>query len=170
MGRRAVSGLSAERCGSGTWRAARRLRTLQGHRPGQRRGGNARRPPRRVGLGGPNAATLGLGERPNDLRTLKGHTDSVRAVAVTPDGRRAVSASSDRTLRLWDLESGKEIAAFTGESEIESCAVAPDGRTIIAGERIRPSAFPAARRSRPNKAFNRRNKNTAATSRTASYQ
>jgi WD40 repeat protein len=55
-------------------------------------------------------------------------------VAVTLDGRRAVSASDDRTLRLWDLETGKEIAAFTGESGIGSCAVTSDGRTIVAGE------------------------------------
>jgi WD40 repeat protein len=40
------------------------------------------------------------------LRTLTGHTHSVNAVALTPDGRRAVSGSGDRTLKVWDLESG----------------------------------------------------------------
>jgi WD40 repeat protein len=34
------------------------------------------------------------------IRTLKGHTDEVYAVAVTSDGRRAVSASGDLTLRV----------------------------------------------------------------------
>jgi len=53
---------------------------------------------------------------------------------VTLDGRRAVSASYDPTLRLWDLESGKEIATFTGEDDMGNCAVASDGRTIIAGD------------------------------------
>jgi WD40 repeat protein len=43
------------------------------------------------------------------IRTLEGHTGGVNAVAMTPDGRRAVSASTDRTLRLWDLESGQTI-------------------------------------------------------------
>lgn len=57
-------------------------------------------------------------------------------MAVTPDGRRAASASDDRTLRLWDLESGKEIAAFTGESDMGCCAIASDGRTIIVGESL----------------------------------
>jgi WD40 repeat protein len=42
----------------------------------------------------------------------------------------------DRTLRLWDLESGKEIATFTGESGMNSCAIAPDGQTIIAGDAL----------------------------------
>ena len=46
-----------------------------------------------------------------------------------------VSGSEDKTLRVWDLESGKELATFTGESEMHSCAVAPDGQTIIAGDR-----------------------------------
>src|SRR5689334_3040732 len=47
---------------------------------------------------------------------LEGHTSAVSALAVTPDGRRALSGSEDRTLRLWDLESGNEIATFTGEN------------------------------------------------------
>ena len=68
------------------------------------------------------------------IRPLEGHTDSVHAVAVTPDGRRAVSASGEQTLRLWNLESAKEIATFTGESAILSCAVTPDGRTMISGD------------------------------------
>jgi WD40 repeat protein len=74
---------------------------------------------------------LESGESP---RTFEGHTDSVSDVAVMPDGRRAVSGSADRTLRLWDVESGEEIATFTGEDNIRTCAVAPDGRTIIAGD------------------------------------
>jgi len=68
------------------------------------------------------------------LRTLEGHTGRVFAVAVTPDGRRAVSDSRDETLRLWDLESGKEIATFTGEADMSQCVFTPDGRTIIAGD------------------------------------
>ena len=38
--------------------------------------------------------------------TLRGHPDRVNAVAVTADGRRAVSASEDGTLKVWDLASG----------------------------------------------------------------
>ena len=56
-------------------------------------------------------------------------------MAVTPDSRHVISGSWDYTLRVWDLESGKELATFTGESEMHSCAVAPDGQTIIAGDR-----------------------------------
>jgi len=61
------------------------------------------------------------------LRTLTGHTAGVRAVAVTPDGRRAVSASDDQTLKVWDLESGAVIATFSGDGPLDACATAPDG-------------------------------------------
>jgi WD40 repeat protein len=42
-------------------------------------------------------------ETTQTLRALQGHTGDVNAVAVTRDGRRVVSASSDATLRLRDL-------------------------------------------------------------------
>jgi WD40 repeat protein len=40
--------------------------------------------------------------------TLKGHTSLVNAVAVTADGKRAISGSYDKTLKVWDLTTGKE--------------------------------------------------------------
>ena len=69
------------------------------------------------------------------IHTLEGHTQEVTVVAVTPDGRQAVSGSDDTTLRVWDLGTGRELAAFTADAEITCCAVAQDGHTIIAGER-----------------------------------
>jgi len=53
-------------------------------------------------------------------------------VAVTPDGRRAISVSDDWTLRVWDLERKEIITTFSADGEIDVCAVASDG-TIIAG-------------------------------------
>ena len=41
--------------------------------------------------------------RPACLRTIKGHAEKVNSVAVASDGRRAVSASYDGTMRVWDL-------------------------------------------------------------------
>jgi WD40 repeat protein len=58
----------------------------------------------------------------------------VWGVAITPDGRHAVSASYDYTLRVWDLESGKELASLTADAPMASCAVSSDGRTIVAGD------------------------------------
>jgi WD40 repeat protein len=72
--------------------------------------------------------------RGRELRTLQGHTREVWYVAVTPDGRYAVSASSDFTLKVWDLRDGAVITEFRGEYPLLACAVAPDGRTIVAGD------------------------------------
>jgi WD40 repeat protein len=75
------------------------------------------------------------------MRTLEGRADRVNALTVAPDGRRAISASSDHTLRVWDLETGACIMAFTGESPMSRCAIAPDGRTIVAREKSGRSHF-----------------------------
>jgi WD40 repeat protein len=55
---------------------------------------------------------------------------------VTVDGKQVISASSDNTLILWDLATGKVIASFTGESPIDCCAVALDGLIIVAGDQL----------------------------------
>ena len=66
------------------------------------------------------------------LFTLEGHAGGVSAVAVTADGRHAVSASDnsilhshasqdrvleDNALRLWDLESGQRLRTLKGHTE-----------------------------------------------------
>ncbi|MEG4579789.1 hypothetical protein QUA71_09290, partial [Microcoleus sp. MON1_C5] len=73
-------------------------------------------------------------ERANEgaLRTLVGHTQSVYAVAITPDGKTAISASSDNTLKIWDTETGTEVRTLTGHtSGVYAVAIAADGKTAI---------------------------------------
>src|SRR4028118_293936 len=73
-------------------------------------------------------------ERPGEgcLRTLIGHTESVNAVAIAPDGLTAISASEDKTLKIWDTETGRELKTLTGHSEwVNAVAIAPDGKTAI---------------------------------------
>jgi WD40 repeat protein len=63
------------------------------------------------------------------------HTEAVTHVAVSPDGRRVVSGSSDGTAILWDLESGKAIGQpLKHEGPVMAVAFSPDGgRVATAG-------------------------------------
>ena len=53
-------------------------------------------------------------------------------MAVTPDGQRAVSASDDETLKVWELDSGRELCTLRGHAGfVTAVAVTPDGRIAI---------------------------------------
>jgi hypothetical protein len=54
------------------------------------------------------------------------HEDWGTSVAVLADGRRVLSGSYDRTLRLWDLQTGACLAVFTGDTVITAVAVVRD--------------------------------------------
>ena len=49
---------------------------------------------------------------------LKGHTNVVMSVALTPDGRKGISGSEDKTVRVWDLESGVCLKVLEGHTDL----------------------------------------------------
>ena len=66
------------------------------------------------------------------LQTLYGHDRWISDVALTADGRRAVSASYDFTLKVWDMESGRELRTIMGHSGVPlGVAVSEDGRQAV---------------------------------------
>jgi WD40 repeat protein len=55
-------------------------------------------------------------------------------VTFSPDGRRIVSGSADKTLKVWDARNGQEILSLQGHTGgIHSVAISPDGRHIVSG-------------------------------------
>ena len=67
-------------------------------------------------------------------RVITGHRDTIRAVAVAPDGSWLVSAGQDGTVRIWDVATGREQGTLTGHTGLTvAVAIAPDGSWLATG-------------------------------------
>jgi WD40 repeat protein len=53
------------------------------------------------------------------LKTLQGHTDSVRTVAFNPDGTIIASGSADETIKLWDVRNGECLKTLRADRPYE---------------------------------------------------
>jgi len=63
---------------------------------------------------------------------LSGHRERLSSAAYSPDGTRIVTASSDKTARIWDAHTGMELAVLSGHRErLSSAAYSPDGTRIV---------------------------------------
>jgi WD40 repeat protein/uncharacterized caspase-like protein len=63
-----------------------------------------------------------------------GHSDIVVSVAYSPDGRHVLTGSWDRTVKLWEADTGREVRRFDGFSGyVRKVTFSPDGRYVVAG-------------------------------------
>ena len=85
------------------------------------------------------AAAKPAADAPLPMLDTGGHMGKINFIAFTPDGRQLVSASNDKTIRVWDLASGKTVRTIRGESapgvagKVYAMALSPDGKWLAAG-------------------------------------
>jgi WD40 repeat protein len=82
-----------------------------------------------------------------EIITLRGHESGglivaferaggVLSVGFSPDGLRIVTGSRDKTARVWDAATGREIVVLSGhESWVSSAAFSPDSTRVVTGSR-----------------------------------
>ncbi len=68
------------------------------------------------------------------------HDGLVYSVAFSPDGKYVVSGSDDKTARVWEQLTGREIARMTHDDAVSSVAFSPDGKYVVSGGMITPPA------------------------------
>ena len=67
-------------------------------------------------------------------RTFRGHKGRINTVAITPDGRLAITGGVDTILRVWDLRAGTCLRILRGHTDIITAVdITPDGQTAISG-------------------------------------
>jgi len=69
-----------------------------------------------------------------EIRAFRSHDLPVTCVAVSRDGQFALSGSADKTLKLWEIASGRLVQTFQGHTErVLGVAFSPDGRRALSG-------------------------------------
>ncbi|ESA34524.1 wd40 repeat-containing protein [Leptolyngbya sp. Heron Island J] len=67
-------------------------------------------------------------------QTLPDHTDSINDLLLFADARRMISASADKTIRLWDLVSGEVLQTFNNETSfVNTILLSPDETQLYNG-------------------------------------
>ncbi|MBD2542331.1 MULTISPECIES: toll/interleukin-1 receptor domain-containing protein [Planktothricoides] len=75
------------------------------------------------------SAAIAFAREQNQFR----HESWVRSVAFSPDGKKIISSSSDRTVKIWDIQ-GNLLAVLNGHTHaVTSVAVSPDGQKVVSG-------------------------------------
>ena len=88
--------------------------------------------------GGKAVLVLGSGDghgtlawTPSAVRAFDGHTLAINAVAVTPDGAKLVTASTDKSARVFEVATGKTLQTLAGHGDaVRAVAISKDGQTV----------------------------------------
>ena len=66
------------------------------------------------------------------LMSFRGHESWIARIAFCADGRRLVSGGDDKSIRVWDVKTGKEIRRITHDEGVTDLALFPDDRRVLA--------------------------------------
>ena len=68
------------------------------------------------------------------IQKFKGHTGTIRAIAIHPDGQIAASGADDKIVRLWKIKNGAAIGVLRGHTDkILSLTFSADGKHLLSG-------------------------------------
>lgn len=94
-----------------------------------------------------------------DIKILKGHKDSIKQIAISPDKKYIASASKDKTIRIWDVQTGKEIQSLFGHTEsVNSIAFSPDGKQVVSASSDKTVRFWDVKSGKCNEVYKWHNK------------
>ena len=91
------------------------------------------------GIGVLRSDIEGVGSKDGQwVYTLKDHANNMTDIALTVDGRLAVSASNDGALKIWDLTIGQARPTIAGVASLNCCPVSLHGKIIVVGNEAGP--------------------------------
>jgi WD40 repeat protein len=70
------------------------------------------------------------------LQTLIGHTETVKGVNFSPSGQQIVSWGNDNTVRVWDVESGKQLSQVSDLLRVSTALFSPDGKLLLTSSEL----------------------------------
>lgn len=69
-----------------------------------------------------------------ELIRIAGHTGPVTSLTIAPDGKIFASGSTDKSIRLFELATGKEIRRFVSQATVIGLSFSPDGKSLTSRE------------------------------------